>query len=222
MKKTTAVLFASFFFVSAFAQIEKPSEITTAMSTGTAIGWKIFIPEAKQKDVLKAWKKQMTDFDAKTSKVKKSNDYFSDEVKISGLGEKPIDIFFQCSEENQGVYANLFLQRDGNFLGKSAPRNEVSFIENFLVNFAKNQSKSAIKESLENQEKDLEKRQKEYEKLIEDKSKYEEDIKEAEELIAERKRMIAQNIKDQESKKQEISKQESIITSTKTKLDRFR
>ncbi len=205
-----------------FSQIENPKEITAGMSTGTAVGWKIFIPECNKKDVLKAWRKEMAQFDAKISKVKKSKDYFSDDVSISGLGEQAVDVFFQCSEENLGVYVNLFIQRENEFIGQSSKSKDVKFITEFLVRFAKAESTSAIGEELQKQQKELGTLHKEQEKLIENKSKYEQDIKEAEELIAERKRMIEQNIKDQETKSKEIEKQEKLINTTKIKLERFR
>ena len=60
---------------SLFAQIKKVDEVNASMTQGTNRGFKVLIPETSEKEVIKAWSKLMKDYDSKSEKIKKEDEY---------------------------------------------------------------------------------------------------------------------------------------------------
>ena len=221
MKKLTFILLSLWVVSSAFAQIGKVEEINADMSKGKNRGLKVLIPEVTEKEAIKAWEKLMKGYDSKTVKVKKKDDYFSENAKIPSLSENEIDVYTLFNETPEGVFMNVFFDLGSAYLNSDMHPEITKSAKDLLQSFATRVARESIEGKLKEEEKKLDKLNKEQKNLEKDKEGYEKDIKEAEETIQKRTKEIEQNIKDQESKTSEIKDQETEVEKVKNKLKKY-
>jgi hypothetical protein len=219
--KTILFVLPITFSLTTLAQVADVKEVNVAMSNGVQRGFQVLIPESNEKDASRAWSSLMKDYDAKTSKVKKTNDYLSDQALIPAISANPIKVYALFQETPEGVYINAFFDLGSGYLNSDMNGDKANAAKILLKSFAKTTAKKAVEEQLKNEEKSLEKLEKEQQGLEKDKADYEKDIEEAKELIAKREKEIEQNIKDQEAKKQEVSIQISVVEKTKEKVLKY-
>lgn len=213
----TLLLITSF----GFAQIQDAKEINLKMSEGVQQGWKILIPFTNEKEAIKAWSKLMKDYDSKTDKVKKNEEYKSETALIPSLSERVVVVYAQFNETPEGVYLITFFDLGGAYLSSHLHQEKVKEVQKLLKTFASETAVAALDESLKEEEKNLKKLESEKKKLEEDKSSYEKEIKECEEKIAQRKKDLETNAEDQKKKKKEVDEQQSKVDELKSKKKQF-
>lgn len=204
-----------------FAQIKKVDEVNASMSQGTNRGFKVLIPETSEKEVIKAWSKLMKDYDAKTDKIKKEDDYLSPDASIPSLGERPINVYAQFQETPEGTYLTTFFDLGGAFLNRDMHKDQTEAAIELIKTFANNAAKESISEKVKEETKKLEKLEKEQKGLVKDKEDYEKDIKDAKETIEKREKSLKENTAAQEKKKKEIAEQTAIAEKIKAKMKKF-
>lgn len=222
MKRITISLLTFFTCFSAFAQITAVKEVNVPMSQGAQNGFKILVPEADEKEVIRAWEKLMKEYGAKTSKVKKSDDYMSEGAVLPSIQDEAITVYAQFSETPEGIYVNTFFKSGTSFLSTDVSAPKVKAVRTLLKEFARSTAYDAVEARLKDEEKKLERLNKEQSGLEKDKAGYEKDIKEARDLIAEREKQLEQNSKDQETKQKEISEQNQKVSKEKGALQKYK
>lgn len=204
-----------------FSQIRPPEEVNVLMSKGMAVGWKILIPLTETNTVEKKWKKFMKDFDSKTSKVKKHDEFLSEQANMPSLSNSSINVYSKIEKSNEDSYLILFFEQDGRFMSSNTHKDKVGEIQKIMMSFAKNLTLESIGEIIDSEEKELKRKKKELDKLVKNKSSYEDEIKKCEGTIEQRKRDIEQNIKDQESQEKQIEEQEKKVKEIAEKQKKF-
>lgn len=218
-----------FFFIisticvsNSLAQIAPATEINADMNLGKNRAWKILIPKASKKSVEKGWSSLMKDYGGKTSKVKKSEDFMSEEVKMPSISETPLTVFSQMNETPEGVYLTVFYQLNQTFLNGDMHAEHIPFIQSLMQKFAQNTTIEAIEDELKSEEKKLDKIKKSKSSLEKNKIAFEKDIKDAEELIKKRQNDLVKNAEDYEKVKVEETEQNIILEKGKEELKKFK
>ncbi|PCJ64578.1 MAG: hypothetical protein COA58_12630 [Bacteroidetes bacterium] len=221
--KNITLLLLSFLIISPsiFAQIGKVNEISAKMSEGTNRGFKVLIPETNKKEVLKAWSRLMKDYEAKTEKVKKYDDYRSMNASIPSVSDRPIVVYAIFQETPEGVYLKSFFDLGGAYLNRDLHKEQAAAAQKLLKTFATSVAKATIESKVKQETKKLEKLEKEQKGLVKSKEGYEKDIKNAKETIEKREKSITENATKQAGKMKEIGEQKKVTEQIKAKLKKF-
>lgn len=207
--------------LSLFAQVKKVDEVNAGMSQGVNRGFKVLVPETTEKEVVKAWEKLMKEYDAKTDRVKKSEDYISPDANIPALGERLINVYTQYQATPEGVYMIIFFDLGGAYLNREMHKEQTLTAKEMIRKFANSTAKESIADKVKEETKKLEKLEKEQKGLVKDNDGYKKDIKNAKETIQEREKDIKENAVAQEKKKKEIAEQKAIAEQIKAKMKKF-
>lgn len=221
MKNTLFTLILLLASSSLFAQIKKVDEVNATMSQGTNRGFKVLIPETSEKEVIKAWSKLMKDYDAKTDKIKKEDDYLSPDASIPSLGERPINVYSQFQETPEGTYLTAFFDLGGTYLNRDMHKEQTEAATELIKTFATKTAKESISEKVKDETKKLDKLEKEQKGLEKDKDGYEKDIKDAKETIEKSEKAIKENAKAQTEKQKEVAEQKAKAEAIKAKMKKF-
>lgn len=221
MKKISITLSLSLLVLFSFGQIRPVEEINDAMSQGTNRGFKVLIPESNEKECIKAWSKLMKEYEVKTEKIKKKEDYISVGASMPSISEQEVTTYANFQETPEGVFMNVFVVVNGVYLNSDVDADKVTAMKNILHTFATKTTKAALKEILKEEEKALDKLEKEQKGLEKDKSGYEKEIKDAEETIKTRENDLQENAKNQQKKQEEIAKQKEAKQKIEEKLNRY-
>lgn len=221
MKNTLFTLILLLASSSLFAQIKKVDEVNASMTQGTNRGYKVLIPETSEKDVIKAWSKLMKDYDAKTDKIKKEDDYLSPDASIPALGERSINVYSQFQETPEGTYLTAFFDLGGAYMNSDMHAEQAEAAKKMIMTFANKTAKESIEEKVKDETKKLEKLEKEQKGLEKDKEGYEKDIKDAKETIEQRGKDIKENAKAQTEKLKEVAEQKAKAEAIKAKMKKF-
>ena len=219
--KNILLSFILLFSITTYAQVSDVEEINAAMSEGTNRGYKVLIPEADKKAVIKAWSKFMKGYDAKTSKVKKEDDYLSPDASMPALNDMPIQVYALFQETPEGVYMNTFFNMGSGYLNSEQFPAKAEAAKQLLKSFAINTAKAAVEEELSGESKKLSKLEKEQKGLEKDKAGYEKDIAEAKALIEKQEKAIVDNDKAQKLKIKEVADQKALTEEVQARLKKY-
>ena len=221
MQKLLITLSFILFTLLSFGQIGTIDEINDAMSQGVQRGLKVLIPETNKKQVTKSWEKLMKDYDAKTEKVKKEDDYRSLNASIPSISDRPLTAYAVFQETPEGVYMNVFFDIGGSYLNSETNAEKLDAAKKILTSFAKNTTIAAIEDQIKDENKKLEKLEREQKTLEKNKIGYEKDIKQAKETIQKRQKDIIENAKAQEVKLKAIGEQRTAAEKIKSELKKY-
>lgn len=222
MKKLAVLLFIALSGLQGFAQIGEVTEVTSTMSHGNQKGFKILIPESNTKDVERAWSELMRDYDGKTTKVSKTDDYLTEQVIIPSITENALNVYVNFTETAEGVYMKAFYFNGSEYISGAGNSKAAMSIRGLMKRFAKSVVLESLANQLNEEKKNLKRLEKEEKTLEKDLEGYEDDIKKAKELIEKREKDIIKNKKDTENKKSEIVTQKEKVGKLKAKLGRFK
>jgi len=206
---------------SLFAQIKKVDEVNASMTQGTNRGFKVLIPETSEKEVIKAWSKLMKDYDSKSEKIKKEDEYLSPDASIPSIGERALNVYSQFQETPEGVYVTAFFDLGGAYLNRDMHAEQTDAAIELMKNFATKTAKASIAEKVKEETKKLEKLEKEQKGLVKDKEGYEKDIKDAKATIEKSEKAIKENAAAQVKKEKELAEQKAIAEKIKAKMKKF-
>lgn len=161
----------------------------------------ILINRAEEKDILKAWKSVLKDYEGEV-KVK-GNSAEALEVLIPLISKNPLKVVAEVKSgpENQKVFVAIFMEGDIN-------HSETATAKRLVEDMAKELSKEATEEYQNSQEKALKSLQAELKDLIRDKEKAEKNIEDCKESIKEAEYDLKQNEKDRTKLQEKIKEQE--------------
>ena len=221
MKNIIFTLALTILSTSLFAQIKKVDAVNASMTQGTNRGLKVLIPETSKKEVLKARSKLMKEYNSKSEKIKKEDEYLSPDAIIPSLGERPVNVYAQFQETPEGVYFTSFFAVDGAYLNTDMYKEQTESAIDLINTFANNTAKASISEKVKTETKKLEKLEKEQNGLVKDKEGYDKDIKDAKETIVNSEKAIKENDAAQVKKKKEVAEQKAVAEKVKAQMKKF-
>ncbi|MBN2667828.1 MAG: hypothetical protein JXR60_01255 [Bacteroidales bacterium] len=210
--KTHQLLFFAFLFAISqlFGQDKiEVKESTERFSVGKVDVGIVNIHQADKKYVEQAWKKLMKRY---SGSVKNKAEIFADDVIIKKMSNNTVDVYAIVRDGSEGqVEIVVAVDLGGAFLSRSQHPDKYKLFEEILRDFAVDVSREAVREQAEDEQKALDKLTKEQEKLVSTNESLHKSIEEYKQKITEAESDIEQNLKDQETKKEEIEKQRQIV-----------
>lgn len=190
------------------AQIE---ESERSMVAGVFPALSIVLPDTDDKDAEKWWKTYLKEMDAKTKKVKKSDEYMTEgfrDVHINGV--KLINLYARTEEMgNDAEHIVWFDLGDGNFLSKDKVTPEVyEAAQKFMLRYGLHISKKKVEIELKGEEKTMKGFENDLSKLGKQKETYHKKTADAKQLIIDMNAALEQNAKDQETTSAAIETEE--------------
>ncbi len=218
MKKiTTLFLFIAICFSFSFAQI---SQEDRSMTQGVNTALIMSIPNADDKSTEKLWKKYMKSNGAKTKKIKKSEEYLSDDAKIAGVGGgNTVDVYATFEQSGDNVTMTTWVDLGGAYLNNEDHPEKYSACETFLSEFETHVYKEGVKIEIKSEENNLKKLNSEMKKLKKDNDKYHKIIADSKKKIERAEKDIEENLQEQEDASSRIEVQQEVVEKTKKKLE---
>ena len=186
------------------AQSQSTSEARIVVESVSGLHGKaveILINRAEEKDILKAWKSVLKDYEGDVKL--KGNSAEALEVVIPLISKNPLKVVAEVKSgpENQKVFVAIFMEGDIN-------HSETETAKRIVEDMAKELSKEATSKHHSNQEKALKALQGELKDLIRDKEKAEKNIEDCKKSIKDAEYDLKQNEKDRIKLQEKIKEQE--------------
>lgn len=219
MKRLFLALFILTMYIRGlFAQaveIEKP------MSMGLKNALSLEIKDLKVSKITDLWEDFMKQFDCKTKKDKKLDEYFSDNAKVYYIPSAGnLDVYARFSERGKSaVEANIFILENDNFLSSKANAEQMKGAFEFVRQFDVFVKKYQVTERMEDEQKKLKKLESDLRHLIKDNENLQKDIISYKDKINKAEADIKKNNSDQEKANAMINEQAKVIEQVKTQLD---
>ena len=209
-------------------------------TNGTVLKTKI--KRASEKEIVKAWKSKLKDFDGDVDA--KKNVITASEVKVESIGTVGLDVSAEIREVNkvEHEFVVMFI-KNGEAISSSTDLSAFTAAKNIVRNFATELSKEATegyqkaqlkifggfekqlekaKEEEEDAKEDIEDAKKDIEKAKEDIKKANEDIKKAEESMKENAKVLEKNKTKQEDISKKIATQKNIVNGANAEMGNFK
>lgn len=218
MKKTTMLLLVMLGFSCLLtAQI---TEEERSMTQGMNPAMIMTIPNADDKNVEKLWKKFMKSKDARTKKVKKSEEWFSNGADIPSIGgSKDVNVYATFEQSGGDVRMTTWIEMGDAYLNSQDHPERYSAGEDFLNAFELEVYKEGVRKEIKLEENNLKKLEGELKKLKRNNDRYHKEIEDAKKRIAKMEENIEINIVEQEETNTKIDDQKRIVEQTRRKLD---
>lgn len=218
-KQTTlAFIIALLITISAQAQNTfVTNEVRQFMSKGEQNGIEIILKGSsvnKAKEGLKSLAKK---YKAKITSSKKSPETFIDNAAINTVSANTVDIYAIVTPVENGSKVTFFTDLGGAFITSAAYGTQYAGMDAVIKDFAQSQALSAVGDELKSEEKTLKTLEKELKSLKKNKEKTLKEIEKAKAKIATWESDIVRNTNDQAAKQQQISLQQQIIDTVKSK-----
>lgn len=218
LKTTVLTATMALFFSTAKAQSQfTTNEVRQFMSKGEQNGIEIVLNGTKPedaKDALEKWGKKMK---AKIVRDKKNPEIFIDNAQIPTVSANALDMYAVVTPVDNGSKVTIYTDLGGAFVSSAAYGTQYAGLEAALKKFAKDQAIAVVEDQQKSEEKILKTLNGNLKDLTKDKADYLKDIEKAKALIQQREADIIKNDADQAAKQQQISLQQQIIETVKTK-----
>ena len=218
MKKTILLfLLVALVLGSSIAQI---NEEQRSMTQGMNNALIITIPNADDKKVESLWKKFMKSNDAKTKKIKKSEEWFSDNASISGIGgSRSTDVYATFEQTGGDVRMTAWFDMEGSYLSSTEHPERYAAGEDFLNSFEMEVYKNGVRAEVKKEENNMKKLEGELNKLKKKNERLHKDIEDAKKRIAKAEASIEENLQAQEETSTKIEAQKEVVDKTIKKLE---
>lgn len=193
------------------------NEVRQFMSKGEQNGIEVILNGTKPdeaKDAISKWAKKMK---AKVVMDKKNPEIFIDNAQIPTVSANVVDMYAIVTPVDNGSKVTIFTDLGGAFITSAAYGSQYAGMEALMKKFARDQAIAVVEEQLKMEDKNLKTLNGNLKDLIKDKEGYIKDIEKAKALIQQREQDIIKNDADQAAKQQQISIQQQIIETIKTK-----
>jgi len=195
------------------------NEEKMAMSVGVNNAVILDIPDSKAKIVEKVWKDFSKDFNSKTKKDRKTDEWITENPIIRGFAAVNVNTLYARIEDGGGASKlTLWFELDGDFLNSDDYPEEYEAAQMLLLNFGIEVAKEYTLMELEDEEKIMKKLETDLKKLVKDKENYEKSIEDYKDKITKAEENIEQNIAEQENARHSIEDQMELIEKVKKKL----
>lgn len=208
-------IFLFFGIQSSFAQI---SEEERYMNAGNNNALVLEIPDADDKLVEKLWKKYMKQYKGKTKKVKKADEYLTDDAKIAVLGSNTVDVYSNVEERGSNAFLTMWVDLGGSYVNSFDHPDKYNECEKILMRFAIEVAKEQTRQELAGEEKRLKKVYATLKKLEKDNDRYHKEIENAKARIQRAEENIVKNLQDQEETQKNIEVQEEVVDEVRKRL----
>ena len=163
-------------------QIEEGSK---SMSQGVYNALTLELPNVSEKTVEKMWKKYIKEYDGKTKKIRKKDEYFTDDAEIVAIGgSNTVDVYARIAESGDDVYLTAWFDLGGSYLSSAAHPEQYTEAEKILMRFAITVAQKLTQDELDDELKKLKKLEDSLKKLKRSNDNYHRDIEQAKERIA--------------------------------------
>lgn len=212
-----AILF-SVASITAKAQTQfTTNEVRQFMSKGEQNGIEIALNGTSAKDATKALSKWAKSMKAKIVKEKNSPEVLIDNAVIPTVSSNTVDLYAVITPIDKGSKLTVYTDLGGAFISSAAYSTQYSAMEAVMKDFAKNQALTAAGDQVKAEQKTLKTLNGDLKKLISKKKDYLKGIDKAKAQIQKYEDNIKKNDADQAAKQQQISLQQQIIETVKTK-----
>ncbi|MEN0005553.1 MAG: hypothetical protein AAF798_15495 [Bacteroidota bacterium] len=215
-----SVLFLALLLSFSQLLIAQVDQENRKMSQGVHPALTMMLPAVDAKDVDDVWKDYVKDFyDTKTKRIRKTDEYFSDDAEITAIGgSNTVDLYATFDEVGEDTEMCLWVDLGGAFLASAEHPNRYAEAEKMMLRFGIEVAKFQTNEELEAEEKKLKKIQSELSKLERANKRYHKNIEEAKERIKKAEENIVENEQSQEATKKLIEEQLKAVELVKKKL----
>ncbi|MFN8283065.1 MAG: hypothetical protein U0U67_07600 [Chitinophagales bacterium] len=193
------------------------NEVRQFMSKGEQNGFEVILNGTSADDAKDALEKWAKKFKAKVESSKKNPEIFIDNATISTVSANTVDMYAMVVPIDKGSKVTIFVDLGGAFISSAAYGSQYSAMEAVLKKFAKDRAIDAVEDQIKAEEKVLKTLNGDLKDLVKDKADAVKDIEKAKKLIQEKEAAIQKNDADQAAKQQQISIQQQIIETVKTK-----
>lgn len=210
-----------FFFVLNFnATNAQISEEQKSMTLGVKNALVLEIPDAEAKLIEKWWKKFMSEYDGKTKKVKKSDEWMTEGADIPGISKgKSLTIYSRTEDYRNSTSQVVWFGIGSDYVSSASHRDAYVECQKVMMRFGLFITKEMIKMELADEEKEMKSLQGELKKLKNQNESYHKQIEKAKEQIKKAEEAIAKNEIEQETKLGEIKEQTSVVDEVKGRLN---
>jgi hypothetical protein len=190
------------------------------MSQGSKNALTLDLPKTTAKFAEKLWKDYAKQFKGDTKKDKKSDEWFTDNAMIAGVGgANTVDMYAKFTESGDITTMGLWIDLGGAYVGSKEFKDKYAEAEKILANFALTVQREQTKEQLNEQTDGLKKLEKQEKNLEKDKQGLLDDIENWKKKIAKAEADIITNGKNQEETKQKIESQKKLVEEIQKKLN---
>jgi len=193
------------------------NEVRQFMSKGEQNGIEIILNGTKSEDAKDAVEKMGKKLKAKVVRDKKTPEIFIDNAQIPTVSANAVDIYAIVTPIDNGSKVTFFSDLGGAFVSSAAYGTQYAGLEALIKKFAKEQAIDVVENQQKSEEKILKTLSGDLKDLVGKKADYVKDIEKAKALILQREADITKNDADQSAKQQQISLQQQIIETVKTK-----
>ena len=193
------------------------NEVRQFMSKGEQNGMEIILNGSTADDAKSALEKWAKKLKAKVVSSKKSPEVFIDNAQLPTVSANTVDMYATVTPVDNGAKLTIFSDLGGAFISSSAYSTQYAGMEALIRKFAKGRAIDVVDEQLKNEEKTLKTINSDLKDLTHKKQDYIKEIEKAKALIQQREQDIIKNDADQAAKQQQISLQQQIIETVKTK-----
>lgn len=193
------------------------NEVRQYMSKGEQNGIEIILNGTNVNDVKDALKKWSKKKGGKYNSSKKSTEIFIDDAKLPLVSANTIDIYAIIVPVEKGSKLIVFSDLGGAFITSYAYASQYAAMDAEIKEFAQSLALENVSDQLKTEEKFLKTINKDLKKLQKEKEKSIKEIEKAKKTIAENESDIIKNDADQTAKQQQISLQQQIIETIKSK-----
>lgn len=193
------------------------NEIRQYMSKGEQNGIEIYLKGSNINDArneLKKWSKKLK---AKFVYNKKSPEILIDNAQLNLVSANTVDIYAVLTPIDNGTKLTAFTDLGGAFITSYAYGTQFAAMEAQIKEFAQNLALKNTSAQLKKEQKFLKTLNKDLKKLAKSKTKTIKEIEKAKALIQEKEALVQKNEAEQAAKQQQISLQQQIIETMKTK-----
>lgn len=193
------------------------NEVRQFMSKGEQNGIEVVLNGSKPEDAKDALEKWARHMKAKVERDKKNPEIFIDNAQIPTISANPVDMYAIVTPVDNGSKVTLFTDLGGAFITSAAYGTQYAALEAVVKKFAKDQAISVVEDQQKTEDKNLKSLTGNLKDLTKKKEDYLKDIEKAKALIQQREQDIIKNEAEQATKQQQISLQQQIIETIKTK-----
>lgn len=175
------------------------------MSQGSQSALYVKLENIQAKDVENQWVKYARSFDGKTDKVKRTDEYITDDATIKDMSDNTVDIYALAKQEGPDVVFFLWFDLGGAFLDARLHGKSIGEGRRILEDFARIVRVDQMESLIKDQEGAVKKMEKEL-------ADFEKDQKDAEKAIADLEKKVKDAVKNQEAKRAEIKAGQDKLT----------
>lgn len=206
--------------VAAPAAVSLVREGDRAMSQGSKNSLTIDLPKTSAKFAEKLWKDYVKQFKGDTKKEKKTDEWFTDNAMIAGIGgANTVDMYAKFSESNDVTTLGLWIDLGGAYVGSKEFKDKYAETEKILTGFAGIVQREQTKMQLDEQTDALKKLEKQQRGLEKDNTGLHTDIENWKKKIQKAEEDIKLNVKTQEETKVKIESQKKLVEEVQKKLN---